>query len=161
MTPTPSPPSLRLLFVCSGNLHRSVMAAALTRTMFQQLQRPVQIASAGTLNLRGRAAPPSVHIVCGELGVDVSDHRSQGLTRSLIERADRVVVMEEHHGDQVLRLAPDAEARLIHLGDYRSPPGDVDDPIGQDLDAFRACRDTILAALQRLLPELLEVVPRR
>lgn len=154
-------PRLRLLFVCSGNLHRSVMAAALTRTMFQQLQRPVQIASAGTLGLRGRPAPYNVHLVCNEIGVDVSDHRSQGLTHSLIAHADRVIVMEEYHGDRVLKLDPEADERLIHLGDYFSPPGDVPDPIGQDVDAFRTCRDDILGALQKLLPELLAVGPRR
>ena len=63
--------------------------------------------------------------------------------------------MEDQHGDCVLRMAPAAEHKLIYLGDYLDVPGDVPDPIGQSTDLFRASRDQILRALQRLLPEIL------
>ena len=144
----------RLLFVCSGNLHRSVMSAAITQTMFQQLGRPVICISAGTLGLQGFPAPNEVVLVCAELGIDVSNHSSQGVTRSLIQNADMIIVMTDAHADHVLKLEPSAEQRIIFLGDYFSPPGDIWDPIGQDVDAFRKNRDALLAALQKLLPEL-------
>ena len=106
-----------LLFVCSGNLNRSVMAAALTHALFRQLGRQVNIGSAGTLRLTGRPAPPEVHEVLGELGLDVTAHRSRPLSRTLIDLADAVIVMEDRHGDAVLGMAPDAEDRLFYLGD--------------------------------------------
>ena len=148
----------RLLFVCSGNLHRSVMAAAIARAMLSQATGqpdPARIASAGTLGLQNRASPPEVIAVCGELGLDVSSHRSQGITRSLVEHSDRIIVMENKHWEHVLRLSPEAEPRLTHLGDYQETPGDVHDPIGQPLETFRQSRNNILKALQNLLPELL------
>jgi protein-tyrosine-phosphatase len=145
----------RLLFVCSGNLHRSVMAAALSGAMMDQAGHQTIIGSAGTLGLQGHAAPPEVASVCRAMGLDVSDHLSRPLTRSLIQVAEAVVVMEEKHGDAVLRLAPEAEERLFFLGDYADIPADISDPIGQNLEAFRKSRDHILACLQRLLPELL------
>ncbi|MEO1267665.1 MAG: hypothetical protein AAFX99_06180 [Myxococcota bacterium] len=148
----------RLLFVCTGNLHRSVMAAAIAGGMFEELgdQGPhVLISSASALGLHGRPAPPEVVTVCAELGLDVSHHRSQPLTRSLIQHANQIIVMADVHAGRVLELDPDAEPRILHLGDYHEPPGDIHDPIGESLEGFRASRDGILAALQRLLPELL------
>jgi protein-tyrosine-phosphatase len=130
------------------------MAATLMEAMLKQANLPAHINSAGTLGLVGHAAPEEVRRVCAEWGIDVSGHRSQGLSKTLVERAQRVIVMEERHGDAVLRLSPDAEGRVVYLGDYMDPPGDVADPIGKPLEAFRACRDGLLGALQRLLPEL-------
>ncbi len=146
---------MRLLFVCSGNLHRSVMAAAIARGMFEELKRPARIASAGTLNLQGQPAPAEVVTVCDELGLDVREHRSQGLTRSLLQSADAVIVMSDAHGEAALRLDPEVEDRLYYLGDWATPQGDIFDPIGQRLETFRASRDLILAAMQALLPTLL------
>ena len=131
------------------------MSAAITSAMFQQLNRPVRCVSAGTLGIQGQPAPAEVIKACAELGLDVTNHSSQGLNRSLIKHADWIMVMTEAHGDAVLALDPGADARLIFLGDYAEPRGDIWDPVGQDLDAFRRNRDYILAALQRWLPEFL------
>lgn len=150
-----APRTARLLFVCSGNLHRSVMAAGIARAMFTELNRPAIVASAGTLNLIGQTAPPEVLEVCHELGVDVSDHRSQGLSRTLVRNADAIIVMGAQHGESVLKLDASAEERLFHLGDYAEPPDDIWDPIGTNVARFRESRDHILGCLQRLLPDLL------
>jgi protein-tyrosine-phosphatase len=131
------------------------MAEFLTRAMFEELGMEIETASAGTLGIVGAAAPSQVLAVCEEFGIDASAHRSQPLGRSLIEAADLVVVMEDQHGDRVLELVPSAENKLVFLGDYSKPAGDVSDPIGQDVDAFRVCRDTILHGLHGLLPEML------
>lgn len=150
-----APRTPRLLFVCSGNLHRSVMATALAAAMLEQAGRDAVTGSAGTLGLQGRASPPQVLDVCAELGLDVSAHRCRPLTLSLIQHADAIIVMEEKHGDVVLRLAPEADSRLFFLGDYADEPGDVFDPIGQPTEVFRQSRDHILGCLQRFFPELL------
>ena len=144
-----------LLFVCSGNLHRSVMAAALTGELVRQVGHELNIGSAGTLRLTGRTSPPEVHEVLGEIGLDVTDHRSRPLSRTLIERADVIIVMEDRHGDSVIGLIPEAEHKLIYLGDYLEDPKDVPDPIGQSTSQFRNSRDQILGALKALFPELL------
>ncbi len=152
------PRTPRMLFVCSGNLHRSVMGAALMEAMMAQAGFEVRMASAGTLGLRGVPSPPEVLEVCAEYGLDVSGHRSQPLTLSLLQNSNAIIVMAEHHGDSAIRIDPKCERRVHFLGDYADPPGDVFDPIGQDVTVFRQSRDHILAALQRLFPELLEAL---
>lgn len=144
-----------LLFVCSGNLHRSVMAAALMDAILRQAGHPANIGSAGTLGLTGRESPPEVHEVMAELGLDTTEHRSRPLSRSLIDHAHVVIVMEERHGDHVIDKAPHAESKIIYLGDYMAAQGDVPDPIGGSVEVFRDSRDRILEGLQTLLPRLL------
>jgi protein-tyrosine phosphatase len=148
-----------ILFVCTGNLHRSVMAEVIMRAMLQQAGLQAMVASAGTLGLQGQPAPPQVLQACAELGLDASGHSNRPLTRSLVQRCDHIIVMEDRHGDAILELDPDAEPRVTYLGDYLQPPGDVADPIGQPMERFRECRDEILGALQRLLPALARSLP--
>ncbi len=148
----------RILCVCSGNLHRSVMAAALIDAMLKQAGRPALVGSAGTLGLQSRPAPPQVVEVCAELGLDVSEHLSRPLTLSVIQPSDAIIVMEDQHGERVLKLDETAETRLFYLGDYADEPGDIFDPIGSPTATFRQSRDHILSCLQRLLPDLLRLL---
>ena len=80
---------------------------------------------------------------------------AQPISRELIASAHHIIVMERAHGAFILKVDPDCGDRIIYLADYYTPPGEVWDPIGQDQEAFAKCRDLLLAALQRLLPQLL------
>jgi protein-tyrosine-phosphatase len=131
------------------------MAAAIAGAMMDQAGQATIVGSAGTLGLTGHSAPDEVIAVLKIMGLDVSDHASRPLTRSLIELADAIIVMEEKHGDAVIELSPEAEERLFFLGDYADHPADISDPIGQPLEVFRESRDHILGCLQQLLSDLL------
>jgi protein-tyrosine-phosphatase len=153
----------RLLFVCSGNVCRSPMAAAIADRVALELARDVEIRSAGTLGLEGHPAHGHVVSVCREIGLDVAAHRSQGLTEALVRWADRIFVMEPEHAVRVHELAPDlGEERVIGLGPYAGRPF-VADPLGSWLrfvpTPFRATREELLVAIRAALAEALE--PRR
>jgi protein-tyrosine phosphatase len=109
------PRPLRLLFVCSGNVCRSPMAAAIADRVALELAREVEIRSAGTLGLVGRPATPSVVAACREIGLDLAAHRSQGLTEELVRWADRILVMEPEHAVRVRELVPDVGEDLVNF----------------------------------------------
>jgi len=78
-----------ILFVCTGNLCRSPMAAGIAKRYLAdrlgvdeaQLQRAgYRVLSAGTAALEGTPASPEAVEVMKELGIDISSHRSQALT---------------------------------------------------------------------------------
>jgi arsenate reductase len=77
----------------------------------------------------------------GELGVDLSARRPQGLTRELAERADVVVTMG--CGDE-----------CPYIPGKRYLDWDVEDPRGRPLEEVRATRDEIARRVQQLLAEL-------
>lgn len=153
------PRPLRLLYVCSGNVCRSPMAAAIADRVALELAREVEIRSAGTLGLVGRPAPAAAVATCRELGLDLSGHRSRALTEELVRWADRIFVMEPAHAVRVRELVPDLpEDRVIGLGPYAGKPF-VADPLADWLaswlpSTWRATRDELLVAVRAALADL-------
>jgi protein-tyrosine-phosphatase len=84
-----------VLCVCTANICRSPM-------MDVSLQRltagnDIVIASAGSRGRDGREADPITATVAAEFGLDLSAHRSQPLTREVVQQADLIVCAEVEH----------------------------------------------------------------
>lgn len=149
---------LRLLFVCSGNITRSPMAERLARQLADELGVRVETRSAGTLGISGRPADSKATDVCREVGIDLADHISQGVSEPLLRWADHVLVMELEHAahlrryyeDAINTRPPDSRARtekLLLLGPFGGAP-EVTDPTGGWTYQYRRTRELIAAALQ-------------
>lgn len=141
--------SYMILVVCTGNTCRSPMAAALMRhRLAEKLGVPMQnleqlgvwVASAGIAAMTGGRASPDAVTVMQEQGLDVSKHESQPLTDRLIRHADLVLTMTHNHREAILAQWPDAAARTHVLGRH---DGDVADPIGMSVAAYRQCAEQI------------------
>jgi protein-tyrosine-phosphatase len=140
----------RLLFVCTGNLCRSPMAAAIADHVALEQSREVEIRSAGTRARAGDPAHPQVVAVCREIGLDLSTHRATPLDAELLRWADRVFVMEPDHAVAARALAPELpEGAIVHLGPLAGKAS-VEDPIGSWFrSSYRATREELLVALRR------------
>lgn len=150
----------RILFVCTGNTCRSPMAAGIARA---ELARHLgclpheleahgwQILSAGTMGLGGAPATDEAVQASLEVGADIGRHRSQPLSIELINSADMLFCMAEHHREQVLRMVPSAADRTFLL-DAR---GDVPDPIGSGIEVYRQAARRIQDAFRARLSEML------
>lgn len=88
-------------------------------------------------------------MAAAEIDLDLSAHRSTPVGAEAVRAASQVFVMERSHADW-LSARTGTSGRL--LGE-----GDIADPYGQDLDAYRSARDTIVAAIQIRLPEMIEL----
>lgn len=92
---TSDKPVRSILFVCTGNVFRSVVAEYAMKARLGE-QSSCLVASAGI-----EAKPQVVHAwvqhcLC-EKGADVSEHRPRRLTRELLEATDLVVAMSRDH----------------------------------------------------------------
>ncbi len=152
--------ALTILFLCTGNIGRSPLAAGLARHRLAEalgLQAPdlerrgIRVWSAGTLAPEGMAASPRSVAVAAERGVDVGDHMSTRLTSAMALAADRIFCMDTEQLAQVAALGAGDRAELL------DPEGsDIPDPRGRDLDFYRVVRERIEAALEARLPEILQ-----
>lgn len=140
-----------VLIVCKGNICRSPMAVAILRDMIAKrgLAEEVRVRSAGIWASEDQAATPEAQKVMRERGLDISDHRAHLLTIADIARADIIVTMEATIAEAILIEAPWAAGKVHNLGDLADEPGDVEDPMGRGIDAYRRAADTLLAMLQR------------
>ena len=154
----------RLLFVCTGNATRSVIAAALVRR-----DRPDwEVESAGTWAIPGLPSSRRTLAALAAVGVSAPGHRSTTLTREHLVGVDLVVAFEADHVTHVRRLVPASAEHTATLPRLLLPdwPGvdlaledprgwpEVDDPAGGEVEDFIRCAQDIDAQITRLLPHL-------
>src|SRR5262245_53321620 len=89
-----------VLFVCTANLVRSPMAAALFERE-SALRRPGALtASAGLLDSDNEVLPSTVQVLARR-GIDVRAHRSRRVDSELLKRSRLVLGMERMHVREV------------------------------------------------------------
>lgn len=134
-----TPPTHRVLFLCTHNSARSQMAEGLLRALGSGAW---ESHSAGTEQTRVR---PEAVAAMAELGIDIAGQTSKTLERYLPERFDLVVTVCDS-ANQSCPVFPNAAKRL-HWS--------IDDPSGvqgsdeERVAAFRRARDEIKGRIER------------
>ena len=102
--------------------------------------------------------PPSDHAVqaAKELGVDISEVRSQMLSAELVRQADYIFGMTHGHIDTITALYPQAAEKTFLLREFDDTldafEKDIGDPIGGAYEVYLKCRDQIEQGIGSLLP---------
>lgn len=170
-----------ILTVCTGNLHRSPLLAAIIAA-----EGLGPVSSAG-LHAAGGGAPPVMVRAAAEVGFDLSQHESRQLTPAMLQEARMVLCMERDHIAEIAVMHRPAFARTLTLreaqqlfvahrpttdhtieewlavavgtrkaSDVLSAPRswDTPDPIGGGPEDFRSCVADIVASSQPVLAGL-------
>jgi protein-tyrosine-phosphatase len=140
-----------LLFVCSGNICRSPMAAALAADAAAREGLDIRVASVGTMALVGDVVEADAHRAVAEIGLSLAPHRARQASRDAVLEAVLVVAVTREHRAWLRAKAPEAN---IASFDEITGLGDIPDPYGSGLKEHRAVRDMLLAGMPSVLTAL-------
>jgi len=133
-----------ILFVCTANQFRSPIAALyFAREVVRHGDdADFRIASAGTWASTGSPATSKAKKIAKEYDLNLSYHKSQLITREIIEWAEFIIVMEEGHKEGILHDYPGAAGKIFLLTEAANfPAADIPDPYTTDASGDEVARD--------------------
>jgi protein-tyrosine phosphatase len=126
-----------VLYVCTGNVFRSPVAAEMTK---QLLGDPnVKVESAGILEYNGNPLPKNVIELTKRHGIDISTHRPRQLNAKLVEAADLILVFDSKQVGELTEKYPQAKSKTYTIKNYAGicDGQDMEDLWNKPAEAFQ------------------------
>ena len=157
----------RLCFVCTGNICRSPMAAAVMTQLAGNdpaLAGRIAVSSAGTGPWHeGEPIDPRAQAVLSSRGYDATDHVAHQVSVTDLPHVDLLVALDRRHQQTLRSLGSGAglDDRLVLLRSFDRTAGgavDVPDPYYGDEADFAHCLDQVELACRGLAGALAQVL---
>jgi protein-tyrosine phosphatase len=149
----------KVLFVCTGNTCRSVLAHRYAALLGAAQKLPFEFTSAGLLAGKNIEQPQIVADLLKKEGVKDFKHVPVELTADIAAQADLILAMTADHKARIAQLYPAAAAKTYTLIDYAGfGADDIADPYRRDdlfyFEVFKLIKSAVRAALERLKKEV-------
>ncbi len=130
-----------VLFVCTGNVCRSPIAAALFNARARRAgEEDLYLArSAGTWALENQPASGYAISVMAERGLNIASHRGHTVTPEDLAEAAVVIAMTRSHREALGAEFTTARSKLHLMSELRGRTFDISDPYGGRLDEYEYC----------------------
>ena len=145
-----------IIVVCTANLCRSPMAAALLQHALAAQPEPLRslkVISAGVAARAGDRVSENSVVALKKVGLDIAKHVSRPLTQQMIDEASLILGMTESHR-VMINLQSEPPPKRLHLfREFMPQRGDkeIGDPFGGPLKLYESTRDEMVEAVPSLI----------
>lgn len=127
----------KILIVCTANICRSPVVAALLRDRLRQRGLTGwQVGSAGTWVMDRRGASRYSVEVTARDGLDITGHRSAMVDEAFLREADLVLTMEDGHAEALRAEFPQHAPKVHLLTQMIGRAYNIADPYGGPLEEY-------------------------
>jgi protein-tyrosine phosphatase len=142
----------KIVFICKGNICRSVFAEYLMRSKTND--ESLSIESCGLDPDIGAESPMEARAAAKMYGLDMDDHLSKGLENCDISNADLILPMELWQYSKVAEIFPQKNGNIRLLREFTPFPENllcnISDPFGQNLSVSFKCFQQIKRAVDNI-----------
>lgn len=148
----------RILMVCTANICRSPVAAALMRDRLRRKgYTDWQVGSAGTWAIVPRGASRNSIDVMTQRGFDIVNHRATMVEEAHLREADLVLTMEIGHAEALRAEFPSQAHKVFMLSEMIGQNFNVVDPYGGPFEEYERMADTLSTLIDDGLDRIVEL----
>lgn len=127
------------------------MAAALADKIIGDACPDIRIESAGIYADNGMEASEGAKEALKDYGIDLSYHRSQPLTKDLVDQCDLILTMTKSQKSALLPIAGD---KVYTLSEYAGFDTDVSDPYGGSTEVYKETAKQLYGLIEAVVEKL-------
>lgn len=149
----------KMMFVCSGNICRSVIAEHLFKDILKKkgIESKYEVYSSGVFAYNGQTPPKETIDTMLSKSIDVSSHRAISTDKSNIYTMDLILCMTNAQKLQLKTRYKDLQPRIYTLKEYviyddgNNKDIDIEDPYKGSKETYLECLRQIEVCLNKLV----------
>jgi protein-tyrosine phosphatase len=147
-------PIKSVLYVCTGNVFRSPVAAQMTKRLLGNSD--IKVESAGILEYKDEPLSREILELAGRYGVDLSTHMPRQVNAGLVDAADLILVFDNRQVGQLVARFLEAKGKTYTIKTYAgfSDDKDMEDLWGKPVDVFERFINELSVYLKRCVSRM-------
>ncbi|SHH50970.1 low molecular weight protein arginine phosphatase [Clostridium grantii] len=146
---------MQLLFVCTGNTCRSVMAEAIFKELSKEKGLNAKAISAGISPIPGSLATKNAsNLILRRFNLDFSEREAVKLKDEHLDNSFLILTMTEYIAEILKNKYPHIEKKVFTIKEFLGEKGDIIDPFGENIVVYEETFDILLEKIDKIIDKI-------